>query len=253
MGVLVHDTAATGYARNAERYHRGRPTYHPDLARRVVDRYGHGTVVELGAGTGIFTRQLVDLGLKVIAVEPVVSMRTALAEFVPEADVRLGSAEEIPVADHSVDTIIASQSFHWFRYREALEEIHRVIRPGGHLLTVWNVRDESVDWVAACTKVIDSYAGDTPRQRDMGWRRAINSDARFGSIDEWRIDNPFPTTPEGVVDRTLSISFIGALPDRQQAEVANEIRAIVEPLGPEFDYPYTSQLQAWRAIDIEEP
>lgn len=252
MGPLVHEAAATGYARNVAAYGRGRPLYHPALGRRVADRYGGGTILELGAGTGIFTRQLVDLGQRVVAVEPVVSMRTALSEAVPEADVRLGSAEEIPMEDDEADTVVASQSFHWFRYRDALDEIHRVLRPRGHLLTVWNVRDDSVDWVAACTKVLDGYAGDSPRHHDMGWRRAINSDARFGSIDEWRIDNPVPTTPEGVVDRMLSTSFVGGLPDHLQLEVAKEIRAIVGPLGPEFDFPYTSQLQAWRAADPEE-
>ncbi len=249
MESLVHETANSGYSRNASVYNSARPTYHPDLARRVVDRYGGGVVVELGAGTGIFTRQMVDLGASVIAIEPVVSMRSELAEAVPEADVRLGAAEDIPMADDSVDTIVASQSFHWFNYREALDEIHRVIRPGGHLITVWNVRDENVDWVAAYTKIVDTYVGDTPRHRNMGWRRAINSDARFGSIDEWRIENPFPTTVEGVVGRALSTSFIGALPDSVQQEVAEEIRTLVEPLGDEFDYPYISQLQAWRALD----
>lgn len=249
MEVVVHEAATAGYLRNVEHYAQGRPTYHPAIARRVVDRYSSDPVVEIGAGTGIFTRQLADLGVKVIAVEPLVSMRTALSANVAEADVRLGSAEQLPVETDSVDTVVASQSFHWFHFRDALDEVHRVLRPGGHLVTVWNVRDQSVDWVAAYTKVIDGHAGTTPRHRDMAWRRAINSDSRFGSVDEWRIDNPFPTTPDGVVARALSTSFIGALPDHVQDEVAKEIAAIVEPLGERFDYPYTSQLQAWRAID----
>ena len=252
MGIVVNEAAAVGFSRDVERYHRSRPTYHPGVARRVVDRYGHGKVAELGAGTGIFTRQLVDLGQSVIAIEPVVSMRALLSDAVPEADIRIGSAESIPLDDDAAHTVVASQSFHWFDYRPALDEIHRVLRPGGHLVTVWNVRDESVDWVAACTEVLDRHAGPTPRYRDMGWRRAINSDARFGSVDEWRIANPFPTTVEGVVDRTLSTSFIAALtPDKQQL-VAGQIRAIVAPLGLSFDYPYISQLQAWRSI-VDDP
>ena len=246
---MVHEAANAGYSRNVAHYADGRPTYHPDLARRVVDRYGGGSVIELGAGTGIFTRQLVDLGASVVAVEPVVSMRTMLGERVPEAEIRVGSAESIPATDNSADTVVAAQSFHWFSYREALDEIHRVLRPGGHLVTVWNVRDESVDWVGAITKVTEPHAGDTPRFRDMAWRRAINSDARFGSIDEWRTENPFPTTAEGVVHRVLSTSFIGALPDERQNAIAEEIRGIVESLGDELDFPYTSQLQAWRKIE----
>jgi SAM-dependent methyltransferase len=217
----------------------------------VVDRYGSGIVIELGAGTGIFTRQVMELGVKVIAIEPVYSMRDALSTGLPEADVRVGQAENIPLDDNTVDTVVASQSFHWFDYRPALDEIYRVLRLGGHLVTAWNVRDNNVDWVAACSAVLDRYAGESPRHRSMAWRRAINSDARFGSIDEWRIDNPFPTTVEGIVDRTLSTSFIATLSQERQQEVTGQIRAIVEPLGPSLDYPYISQLQAWRAIPVK--
>jgi SAM-dependent methyltransferase len=246
---VVHEAATVGFSRDVERYQRGRPTYHPSLARRVVDRYGHGMMVELGAGTGILTRQLIDLGQPVIAVEPVVTMRTLLAEAVPEADIRIGAAENIPVDGGTAHTVVASQSFHWFDFRPALDEIHRVLHPGGHLVTTWNVRDESVAWVAALTELLDHHAGTAPRYRDMAWRRAINSDARFGSVDEWRVANPFPTTVEGVVDRALSTSFIAALTPDKQAAVAEQVRELVTPLGETFEFPYVSQLQAWRRVE----
>ncbi|MFV0523742.1 MAG: class I SAM-dependent methyltransferase [Acidimicrobiales bacterium] len=248
---MVNQTAATGFSANADTYHRGRPTYHPSLVRRVVDRYGSGTVVELGAGTGIFTRQVMELGASLIAVEPVLAMRTALLEALPDADVRVGAAENIPLDDGTVDSVIAAQAFHWFDHRAALDEIHRVLKTGGHLVTVWNVRDETVPWVATLTKVVDRYAGDTPRYRDMAWRRAINSDARFGSIDEWRMANPIVVGPDDVVNRILSTSFISTLPEDKQAEVEQETRDIVADLGDEFEFPYVSQLQAWRALGVD--
>ena len=248
MYPLVHEAATTGYARDTDRYHRSRPSYHPEIADRVAERYGQYGLIELGAGTGIFTRQLVDAGVVVIALEPVISMRTTLSEAVPEADVRVGAAEQIPVADNSADTIVASQSFHWFDYEPALNEITRVLRLGGHLVTVWNVRDESVGWMAAYTDIIDRYSGDTPRFRDMSWRRAINADPRLAPVDEWRVVNPQLTTPHGVVDRALSTSFIAAMTPERQAEVEEQIMALVEPLGPSIEFPYVSQLQAWRVI-----
>lgn len=245
MGV-VHEAAATGFSRDTDRYHRSRPSYHPELSKRVAERYGKGVMVELGAGTGIFTRQLVDEGLEVIALEPVIAMRTALSEAVPEADVRVGSAEKIPMADNTVDTIVAAQAFHWFEVEPALAEIYRVLVPGGHLVTAWNVRDNSVPWMADYDKVMERHAGSTPRYRSMAWRKAIHADDRFAPIDEWRMANPFATTVDGVVERALSTSFISALPSETMAKVADEIRAIVEPHGPEVSFPYESQMQSWR-------
>ncbi|MCP5031361.1 MAG: class I SAM-dependent methyltransferase [Actinomycetia bacterium] len=246
---MVHEAATTGYAREADRYHRGRPTYHPEIAIRVAQRYGQRGLVELGAGTGIFTRQLVDLGIPVIALEPVISMRTTLSEAVPEADVRVGAAERIPLSDTSAATIVASQSFHWFDYPTAINEIARVLEVGGHLVTVWNVRDDSTGWAAAYTNIIDRHANGAPRYRDMSWRRAINADPRLAPVDEWRVVNPQLVNAQLVVDRALSTSFIAALAPDRQDEVVAEIEALVEPMGPSFEFPYVSQLQAWRLID----
>ena len=72
---MVHESAGTGYQRGAATYASARPSYHPDLINRFVDAFGQGSVVDLGAGTGIFTRQLVAHGLHPIAIEPVADLR----------------------------------------------------------------------------------------------------------------------------------------------------------------------------------
>jgi len=245
---VVHETASTGFAHNTDRYHSSRPLYHQAVAERVLDRYGAGSLIDLGAGTGIFTRQLTDLGGRVIAIEPVFSMRETLSQYVPEADIRVGSAENIPLDDHSVDTVVAAQSFHWFRATEALDEIYRVLRPGGHLVTVWNIRDNTVRWMAELTKLIDQYRNGAPSQRDMRWRRAINADPRFGVIDEFRMANPVAANVNSVIDRVLSVSFINSLSPDKQEHIAANVREITASLGTDFDFPYESQLQAWRAL-----
>jgi hypothetical protein len=123
-----------------------------------------------------------------------------------------------------------------------------VLRLGGHLVTVWNVRHESVEWMTAYTDILDRHAGDTPRFRDMSWRRAINSNPQLAPVDEWRVVNPQLLDAEGAVDRALSTSFIAALSPERQADVADRVRELVEPLGPSFEFPYVSQLQAWRIV-----
>ena len=125
----------------------------------------------------------------------------------------------------------------------------RVLRVGGELICVWNVRDQDVDWVAKYTEVVDAYANDTPRYRDFTWRRAIDAAARFAFVEEWGIDNPQTSSPRLAVDRALSTSFIAALEPSEQLLVAERIRAIVVELGEHFDYPYRSEMQVWKLND----
>ena len=79
-------------------------------------------------------------------------MLAQLTQSLPTVAARSGTAENIPVNNGAVDSVVCAQSFHWFATKAALKEIHRVLRPGGALGLVWNVRDESVDWAAAMTK-----------------------------------------------------------------------------------------------------
>lgn len=242
----IHPSAGSGYRERSGTYEQVRPTYHPALVARFVERYGDGPVVELGAGTGKFTRQLAAAGVETVAVEPVAEMRARLPHDLPGVTVVDGSAERIPIGDGAATTVVAAQAFHWFDHGPALEEIDRVLADGGHLVTVWNVRDNTVDWVAAKTAIIDTYATGTPRHREMIWRSAIDGDARFEPVDDWAIDHPVATSPRGVVDRALSTSFIAALAPDTQADVADRIHAVVADLGPSFPYPYRGELQAWR-------
>ncbi len=243
---MVHDAAAQGFERNAQTYKKVRPSYHPKLIARIAGLCGEGLVADIGAGTGIFTAQLVDVGVRVVPIEPVEAMRSALATALPEVSVLPGTSENTLLGDHSVDVVIAAQAFHWFDPLPTMDELARVLQPGGQLICAWNVRDEDVPWVAKYTEVVDCYAKDAPRYRSMAWRRAIEADSRFTFVEEWGIDNPQPSSSEGAIDRALSTSFIAALPHNEQLRVAEQIRSVVAGLGDEFDYPYRSEMQVWQ-------
>ena len=120
----------------ADAYERARPGYAPAAVEWIAERLPFGRVLDLAAGTGKLTRQLVARGADVVAVEPGEEMRAVLARVVPGVEVLAGSAEAIPLPDESVDTVTVAQAFHWFRAEEALAEIHRVLRPGGLLLSL---------------------------------------------------------------------------------------------------------------------
>ena len=248
ISLVVHDAARTGYDQQADVYASVRPSYHPALVERFIDKYANGVVADVGAGTGIFTSQLVEAGYVPIAIEPVASMRHAITDEHPTVTVVDGTAEDTGLDDNSVDTVVAAQAFHWFDHVAALVEIERIPRPGGFVVCVWNVRDETVDWVRRYTDVVDRYAADTPRHRTMKWRQAIDGSAAFEPVDDWSIANPRPTTPQQVVDRALSTSFIAALEPAVQIQVLDEIRQIAHDVGDSFDFPYRSEVQAWRLV-----
>lgn len=242
---MVHQTAASGFGTDTHRYDSARPDYHPQLIERFVDSFGSGSILEIGAGTGIFTSQLTAHGVDVVAVEPLEAMRAQLAARLPGVEVNPGTAERLPADTASVDAVVVAQAFHWFDHVPALDEIHRVLRPGGHLVTVWNVKDGDADWYRRYMEIIDRHADDTPRYADMRWRRAIDEDQRFELVDEWSIDNSRPTDKDGVIDRALSTSFIAAMPRDKQQSVVNELTSILSSVDMPVSFPYRGELQAW--------
>jgi SAM-dependent methyltransferase len=222
--------AAKGFAKEALAYARGRPEYPVALDQWLRDSLrldATRTVVDLGAGTGKFTRRLVATGANIIAVEPVPQMLAQLTQILPDVAARSGTAEEIPVNDGAVDAVVCAQSFHWFASEAALTEIRRVLKPGGHLGLIWNVRNESLDWAAAITAIIAPYEGDAPRYGSGEWRKLFPAEG-FGPLQEERFRNVHTGHPEQViVERVVSTSFIAALPRPQQLIVAARLRDLI--------------------------
>lgn len=254
--TTVHRSAATGFAKEAETYRRGRPDYPAAIDAWLTGPLGLGAgcrVVDLGAGTGKFSLRLIATGAQVTAVEPVAEMRAQFALAVPDATVVEGTAEAIPLPSGSVDVVACAQSFHWFATPAALAEIHRVLRPGGSLALVWNVRDETVDWVAAISAILQPHEGDTPRFHKGDWKRLFPAEG-FGPLDE----TVFPHGHQGpveqvIVDRSLSVSFIAVLPDDQRNDVAAALRrlATTHPAlagKSEVEFPYRTQAYSCRRL-----
>jgi SAM-dependent methyltransferase len=250
----VHTAAQQGFSTEALAYERGRPEY-PDALigwlRGSLKLEPGAAVIDLGAGTGKFTRLLRHTGAEVTAVEPVEEMRLELSRNFPDIRALAGTAQSMPVPDRSAQAVTCAQAFHWFATAAALSEIRRVIIPGGSLGLVWNVRDESVDWVAELSEIVRSYEGDAPRYRTGAWRRLFPSDL-FSDPEETVFDHSSVGSPEKViVDRFLSVSFIAALAPQEKARVAARLREVART-HPELSgratiaFPY--QTRAYRCI-----
>lgn len=245
----IDRVAAEGFQAGAGPYERARPGYPAEAVAWLSDalriRLG-SRVVDLGAGTGKLTAPLADVGATVIAVEPVEAMRTRLAATLSSVAVVAAAAEALPIASGSVDAVVAAQAFHWFDADRALPEIRRVLVPGGRLGLMWNARDRSVAWVAEMSAIVDAY-GDAVRRHESGeWKSAFPAPG-FGPLQEEVFRNNQPTTPDGVVDRVASTSFIAKLPDAERADVLDRIRSLVAS-HPEtrdreaFDLPHLTRV-----------
>jgi len=230
----IHDAAAVGFARGAEAYELGRPGY-PAEALEALRLSPDLTVLDLAAGTGKLTRPLAASGARVIAVEPVAEMRAALPPSVEALD---GTAESIPLGDGSVDLVTVAQAFHWFDGDAALAEIARVVRPAGRLVLVWNVRDRTVDWVAAVDEIIDRYRGDVPTHYSGRWRDAFARTDSFTPLEEHVVPYDQMLDVDGFVDRFASVSVIAALDDEERGRVETELRALVGGFDQPFALPH---------------
>ena len=252
----VHAAAAAGFAAGATTYAAGRPEYPSEVEGWLTDdlRLGPGrAVLDLGAGTGKFLSRLRSVGATLHAVEPVPEMLRTLIGANADVDARPGTAERIPFPDAAMDAIVCAQSFHWFASRAALAEMRRVLKIGGALGLIWNVRDESVDWVAALTRIIAPYEGDAPRFASGRWSAVFPADG-FSPLEQRRFPHAHVGPPERViVDRVLSTSFIAALRAAEREKVAAEVRKLIAATPAlagraEVAFPY--QTRAFRCLRI---
>jgi len=124
---------------------------------------GKALIADVGAGTGLLTRGLLDRGYRVVAVEPNPQMRAACDHYVGNAEGYRsveGCAEEMPLPSASVDLITAAQAFHWFEVERARAECLRVLRPDGQIALIWNDRLSTDPLHRALDDVFVDFGGD---------------------------------------------------------------------------------------------
>jgi SAM-dependent methyltransferase len=222
-----------------EDYELGRPGWPAEIAD-VPNLPPSATVLELAAGTGKLTRLLVRAFERVIAVEPAEAMRRLLDEHAPEAEQLLGSAEEIPLADASVDCVFVAEAFNHFDAGRALTEIARVLRPQGTLVLMWNL--PSGPWepsIVAVEHMLDeriarlgSLSYDpldlgSAVHGDSVWKEPF-ADSAFGPLRETTLSNPHAVTRDGLVAFLASMGWIADLPDDERLPLLDRVRSLLD-------------------------
>jgi SAM-dependent methyltransferase len=237
-------TAASAYAE-----------HRPDYAQAAVDWALEAApgprVLDLGAGTGKLTAGLVARGALTTAVEPDAAMLAELHRALPGVRALPGSAEEIPLPDASVDAVVAGNSMHWFDMDAAGPEIARVLAPGGALAGLWNVLDDSVDWVAGLVRA-SSRQAIGPRDTPDSWRLEtarlhLPSDAaaaRFSSPEQMCFGHEQRRTADSLVATLATRAGMLVMSDDEREAELGRIRAFLasrpETAEGEFSLPMST-------------
>ncbi|KAH9842602.1 S-adenosyl-L-methionine-dependent methyltransferase [Rhodofomes roseus] len=262
--ATVHKMAQEGFGTGTnELYDRARPSYQPAAISHIRDAISSPpplNIVEIGAGTGIFTRALLAQPAfsssiqSLSAVEPSAGMREVFASSVndPRVTVSEGTFDATGAPDASVDAIIVAQAFHWCPdYDKAAQEFARVLKPGGVAALIWNLEDrDGAAWVAQLRDRIERHESGTPQFRLNLWRALFSTpsyQSLFQPPEEKTWTYALPGTRDIVVNRALSKSYVAVLPPDEKEKVVQDIDEILrkgegrkwtdESQGI-FEYPY---------------
>ncbi len=223
-GPDFYEQRRTSFGENAATYDAVRPAWPATTVSWLIrDRPAGSRVLDLGAGTGKGTRTLVGLGLRTTAVDPSEGMLAALARQVPEAEVLVGGAEAIPLADNSVEAVVVFQAWHWFDSLAAGAECARVLAPGGSLGVAWHIRDERVPWVAALSDA--SGRREDPGADLRGVQAPAVGDA-FGPPERAQFDYELALSVDRLVSLASSWSYVALAADREERLAA--VRVVAE-------------------------
>jgi SAM-dependent methyltransferase len=208
---------AASFDQAAEVYERARPSYPDEVVDWLLEP-APASVLDLGAGTGKFTRLIADRVESLIAVDPSERMLQQLSAHVPSADIRVGAAERIPADDASVDAVFAAQAWHWVDEERAVPEVRRVLKPGGYLGLVWNVRDERVPWVAALTEVMHG-------SRAEEW---ASDPTPPGEAERFEVEWSVPFDRPSLLELVASRSYFLTASAQEQARVVTGVEDLLD-------------------------
>jgi SAM-dependent methyltransferase len=243
------DAQRLSFGPAANLYDRVRPRYPVEALQWILGEQPL-RVVDLGAGTGILTRQLIELGHDVLPVEPDAGMRARLDASVGRELAVEGSAEAIALADGAVDAVVAGQAYHWFNRDLAHDEIARVLRPGGVFAPLWNERDERVAWLKRLSEITDGIQDDTkPEERHLD-PAATGFGPKFTAVEQATFPFVRSSDEESLVELMKSRSYyLSAPPDRQRL-MEDQIRELVREhpdLAGRAEFPLPYVTWAYRA------
>ena len=247
--MATRDEMSQSFGRAADAYEQGRPAYPAESVEWMLAPSRRAEpavrVADVGAGTGKLTRTLVEAGAEVVAIDPDAEMLRALRAHVRGVPTYEGTAERLPLPDESVDAVVLGQAWHWVEPVAGCAEIGRVLRPGGVLGLVWNIRDESVPWVRRLTEIMrGSHAEQMLAAGDPPLAPPFTATERR----QWRWSREM--TRAALTSMVFSRSYLITADEDERARVDAEIADLFDEVGAVEDatiaLPYVTS--AYRSV-----
>ncbi|MCM1991874.1 class I SAM-dependent methyltransferase [Oceanirhabdus seepicola] len=213
----------------AKDYANGRPTYPEEILSKLkemgIDK--QSTVADIGAGTGLLTHMLCQLGCKVLAVEPNSEMINECKKYCStntNIEYICAPAERTQLKDHSIDVITIAQAFHWFDKQLCKSEFQRILKENSHVITIWNDLQEDSGFVKAYMNIIRSYeikttAGNSYFNPDREKFDFFGQDYIKTYYDNWQT-----VTEEEVICNATSVSYTPSKSDCNYDKFVQELR-----------------------------
>ncbi|EIW85150.1 S-adenosyl-L-methionine-dependent methyltransferase [Coniophora puteana RWD-64-598 SS2] len=272
--ITVHQLAQTGFGKGTnELYDRARPSYPLESLTHIrgVSNAPSINIVEIGSGTGIFTRALLAHPSwttsisELRAIEPSDGMREVFSKTVTDSRVIVqnGTFDTTGVEDSWADLIVIAQAFHWCPdYDKAAAEFARILKKGGAACMIWNLEDrDGARWCAQLRERIEQHEAGSPQFRLGLWRKLFDTPS-YGASFQPPEEKQWEYHLEGSLDictnRAQSKSYIAVLPPDEKQRVVDDIVAILNRGNDKkwideekgiFEYPYKTYLAVCRKKD----
>lgn len=200
----------------ADIYEKYRPSYPEEYIKDIIIKCyldSESLVADIGAGTGILTRQLLHNHLKVVGVEPNLDMRKVLKKLETNKNFKAieGTAEHTNLEDNSIDLIVVAQAFHWFDKEKFKKECKRILKPNGKVWILWNQLDETKEIVKEQKRIDDEY---TNRFQEVNGildankkEEQIQGFFQCNIYEKKVVDNPLENDKERFIGANLSKSY----------------------------------------------
>ncbi|MCU9613245.1 class I SAM-dependent methyltransferase [Caldibacillus lycopersici] len=222
------------FSGKAEGYAKFRPDYPDQLIIDWKQEHGlneHAIIADIGAGTGIMTKKLLDFNLQVVAVEPNADMRAVAEEKLrhhPRYTSINGTAEHTTLPSETIDFITVAQAFHWFDLKKFKAECKRILKPSGKVAIISNSRVIDVPIMQEIISIYDAYCPEFKGFSNGMEEHPELYQAFFANFTTKSYDHPLIYDKESFIGRHLSASYAPIEGDAAYEQVVAAFRAVFE-------------------------